>query len=511
MKKSYMTVARRTLLRSTLASGLLGAAGCSEWLARRPGERVALEPSLEQFRTSLEGRVIVPQDREFELARRPASFNRDTDKRPAVISLCANPDDVARSIEFALRHDLEIAVRGGGHDVLGRSTCADGLLIDLALMNDVEVRPDQRTARVEAGCRAGPVNAALQEHGFAVPLGCNLLVGVGGLTLGGGLGWLLGRFGATCDNLAAIEAATADGRKVRASAEDNADLFWAMRGGGGNFAVATAFEFHMHEVGQATGGYVVYRGADTPQFLRYYRELMADAPDELTVETVLFASPEPPHEPLLIAAVCHSGAPEAAERDLAGLLKFGPPLVHSIRRTPYANVADPPPELARLFGVEPSDRPEPVADEPAGGGFNYWRGASMSDWSDASLDAFVACAAAAPPGWSMGVGHYMHGEICRIDASASPLLRRQASASYFFNIGWGDAGRSEAAIGWVNQSIAAMKPHSNEPAYINYLSEESETAVAAAYGPHYARLRSIKKRFDPDNVFHLNRNIAPPA
>lgn len=257
-----------------------------------------------------------------------------------------------------------------------------------------------------------------------------------------------------------------------------------------------------------TGGYIVYRGAQTPQFLRLYRDLMAEASDDLAVEVVIFASPEPPHEPLLIAALCHSGTPAAAERDLAEWRRFGPPLGEGVRVAPYANLADPTPELGRLLGIAPADRPESQASE-SGGTHNYWRGASLSDWSDAAIDAFVACAGTAPPGWSMGIGHYMHGAVCRVPVDATPLVRREGSASYFFNIGWGSPDRGEEAMRWVDQSITALRPYSNEPAYINYLSEESETAVSAAYGSHYARLRELKRKYDPENRLRLNRNISP--
>lgn len=497
---------RRSLLAAGVSGGLLAAAGCGDLLVRRPGGRTALAPQLERFRALLDGSVVTPGEADFEFARRAASFNPDTDKRPAVIALCASPDDVVRSLEFAGQAGMEVAVRGGGHDVLGRSTCEGGLLIDLSMMNDVDLQEANGTARIAAGCRAGHVNAALQTRDLAVPLGCNPLVGVAGLTLGGGLGWLLGRFGAACDSLEAVDLVLADGRKVRASENENADLFWGVRGGGGNFGVATAFTFRTHPLASVTGGYVVYRGAQTPQFLRYYRELMATAPDDLALEIVIFASPEPPHEPVLIAAACHCGTEADAARDLEGLRAFGPPLANALRRTAYANVADPPEELYRLFGIAPTERAEQAT---AGGGYNYWRGASLSDWSDSAIDSFVECAASAPPGWSMGVGHYMHGAICDVGAGSTPLLRRRGSASFFFNMGWGEAGQSEAAMSWVDQSIARTRPFANEPAYINYLSEESAGAVEDAYGPHYDRLRALKQRYDPENVFHLNRNIAP--
>lgn len=497
---------RRSVLGTAPSVAFAGLGGCTDWLVTRPGGRTLTAPALERFRAGLVGEAVLPEEAAFDSARRPASFNPDTDKRPAIITLCAGPDDVVRSLEFADRHGLEIAVRGGGHDVLGRSTTDGGLLIDLGLMSAINVRDVSGTVRVETGCRAGQVNATLHDHGLAVALGCNPTVGVGGLTLGGGLGWLLGRHGAACDNLEAVELVTADGRRLRAAEHENAELFWGLRGGGGNFGIATAFEFRAHPLTRVTGGYLVHRGAQAAEFLRLYRDLMAEAPDELVAEVVIFAAPAPPHEPLLIVALCHSGTPSAAERDLAPWRRFGPPIADDMSVRSYAAVADPSPDLARLLGVGSADRP---AGQPSGdgGGHNYWRGASLSDLSAPAIDAFIACAGAAPPGWSMGLGHYMHGAVCR--AEGGPLMRRQGSVSYFFNIGWGGRERGADAMNWVNGSIAALRPHSDEAAYINYLSEDTETAVAAAYGPHHARLRDLKRRYDPDNRFHLNRNITP--
>lgn len=498
---------RRSLLATApaLALGAAGLAACGDWLVRRPGDRVALAPALSRLRGALAGQLIVPGEAGYDEARRPASFNPDTDKHPAAIALCAGEEDLVRCLETAQRHDLDVAVRGGGHDVLGRSTCEGGLLIDLSLMNAVDVNAERATARVGAGCRVGQLDAVLQDYGLAAALACNPTVGVGGLTLGGGLGWLLGRFGAACDNLEAVELVTADGRRLRASNQENEDLFWALRGGGGNFGVATQFEYRVHALERVTGGYIVYAGAHTPAFLRLYRDIMARAPDELTVEVVIFPSPTPPHHPLLVAVACHSGAPADAERALAPLLRFGPPMASGLRSIPYAEIADPAPEIAAVLGATSGDRPA----ENAGGGFNYWRGATLSDWGDDALDAFVSCAETAPPGWSIGLGHYMHGAACAPDPSATPLVRRRGSASYFFNIGWGEDEHSGEAMRWVADSIAAMRPFSLPGAYINYLSEETETAVAAAYGANYARLRALKRRYDPDNLFHLNRNIAP--
>jgi FAD/FMN-containing dehydrogenase len=403
---------------------------------------------------------------------------------------------------------MDVAVRGGGHDVMGRSVCEGGVLIDVALMNTISVSPDRNSARVEAGARAGQVNEALHAHARAAALGCNPGVGVAGLTLGGGLGWLLGRFGATCDNVVAVDLVTADGRQLRASERENADLFWGLRGGGGNFGIATAFEYRVHPVENVVGGYLAYAGRHAKEFLQVYRDVMASAPDELTVEIILLASAEPPaHAPVLIAGACYSGTLTDAQRVLAPLRSVGPPLVNVLREVPYARLTDTPPEMVHMLGAGPSsgsaETPVPVT------GFNYWQGAGISNWTDAAIDSLIGCASTASPGWSIGLGHYMHGELCRVRDHGTPLLRREGSASYFFNMSWRDPDRSAEAMAWVDRSLTTMTPFSDAATYVNYLSSEADEGIAAAYGEHFTRLQALKRKFDPDNVLHFNRNIRP--
>ena len=495
-------VRRRGFLAAAAGLGgsvALGALGC---LARRSvpaGDHLGAK--LARFRGCLAGTLILPGDHDYEGARRLASFNPRSDKRPSFIVRCGNASDVARSLEFARSSHLEIAVRGGGHDVLGGSVCEGGVLIDLAPLGSIRISPERGVALVQSGARVGAVNEALQGHGLSAALGCHPGVGVAGLTLGGGLGWLLGRFGAACDNLVAVEIVTAEGRQLRASETENAELFWGLRGGGGNFGIATAFEYRLHPVGKVVGGCLAYSGARTRDFLRFYRDYMAQAPDELTVEVVMLSS----DEPVVLAVACYSGDAASAVRVLAPLRMFGPLLVNGIREVPYARLADPPPEIARMVGGG-------VAHEGEDGGhrgFNYWRGASLSTWTDSAIDAFVTCAATAPPGWSMGVGHYMHGAVCRVGDRDTPLLRRVGHSSYHFNVSWGATKRSAGAMAWVDRSLARMAPFSDAPTYVNYLSSDTAQAVAAAYGEGYGRLVALKRQFDPDNVFHRNRNIRP--
>lgn len=504
-------VTRRSFLRAATVLGgsaVLAMVGCSEWFAGRSGNRVAVGSRLSRLRASLDGNLVLPGDDGYDQWRRVASFNPGSDKRPAIIVRCVTASDVARSLEYAQSSNLDVAVRGGGHDVMGRSVCEAGVLIDVSPLNSISLPLEHGTARAQAGMRAGQVNEALHGHGLAAALGCNPGVGIAGLTLGGGLGWLLGRFGASCDNLAAVDVVTADGRMLRASESENADLFWGLRGGGGNFGIATSFEYRLHPVENVVGGYLAYSGAHAREFLQVYRDFMASAPDELTLEVILLASAEPPaHLPVLIAGACYSGSMEDAQRVLAPLRAVGPPLVDILREVPYARLTDPPQEMAHILGIGPADA---GAESPRPDtGFNYWQGASISDWSDAAIDSFIGCAATAPLGWSMGLGHHMHGELCRVDARDTPLIRREGRSSYFFNTSWRDADDSTGAMAWVDSSSAVMKPFSDAATYINYLSSDSEAAVATAYGENYMRLQALKRKFDPDNVLRLNRNIRP--
>lgn len=493
---------RRFFLRSsaTLSAGsVLASLGC---------RYSATGSGFSRLRNSVVGSVLVSGDDGYEQVRRVASFNPGTDQRPAVIVRCATATDVARSLEYARSNDLQVAVRGGGHDVMGRSVCQGGVLIDLAPMREIRVVRDGQAAAVQAGARSGAVNRTLHESGLVAALGCHGGVGVAGLTLGGGLGWLLGRFGATCDNVTAVQLVTADGRQLRATEDEHADLFWGLKGGGGNFGIATAFEYRLHPLEKVVGGYLVYAGARATEVLRRYRDYMASAPDEMVVEVVLLASVEPPaHEPLLVLTACYSGRVEHADRAMRPFRAFGSPLAEVVRETPYARLTDTPPELSHLF--EPRQSAETAATRAEGTGFNYWQAASLSNWTDQAIDAFVARATAAPPGWRLGIGHYQHGEMCRVDSQSTPMIRRQGSTSCFFNMSWRSSDRTAAAMAWVNQSLDTMQPFSDSATYVNYLSSDGEAAVAAAYGEHYQRLQALKRKFDPDNVFHLNRNIRP--
>jgi FAD/FMN-containing dehydrogenase len=489
---------------ASASAGLVVLGGCGPDQDQFRNEPATLQSALPGLRSSVEGTLIRPGEDLYDAARRVGSFNPTSDKRPALIVRCAGTADVVKAVEFARSLDLEIAVRGGGHDVLGESVCEGGVLIDLGPMKGIQVDPESGVATLQAGLRAGEVNEFLQTDNLAAALGCNPGVGISGLTLGGGLGWFLGRFGATCDNLVAAEVVTADGRTLRASEDENADLFWGLRGGGGNFGIVTSFQLRCHPVGQVTGGFVAYRGSQAREFLRFYADYMEQAPDELTVELTL----QQAREPLVLAMACYSGDPDRATEVLAPLRAFGPPLADSIGLVPYARLTDPPQALGPLFE---RDEPAEADSERAGPGQNYWRGITLPSLNDRTIDALLECVAIAPVGWSVGLGHYLHGAASRVEAGDMPVLRDLGASSLFFSASWQDPSDAETSMGWVEDALELMRPVTSEGTYINYLSSGSQAAVRSSYGDNYARLVALKGEFDPQNVFHLNRNIRPVA
>jgi len=472
-----MLMGRRSMLRAAALSFLV--------VCRRARAGIA-RSALEALRASLMGRLLGPADASFDEARRVASFNPTTDKRPLLIVQCASRDDVARAIEFARKASLEIAVKSGGHDVLGESVTSGGLMIDLSAMKEIVVDEKGTSARVQEGVRSGEFNREAGRFDLAPVLGCNPAVGVAGLTLGGGVGWLLGTNGAACDNLIGADVVTADGRFLTASRDENPDLFWALRGGGGNFGVVVNFQYRLHSLSKVLAGVVGFH-ADLGKFLTFYRDFMAHAPDALTVELNIMDG----ELPLILAIVCWSGEAQEGEQILRPLRSFEGMVFDHIREVSYGEATGP-----DSGGRLPRNL--------------HWRGGTFDDLNEATIGALVEVAKIAPHGWNIGLGHYMHGEICRVSPHSTPLVRRAGQFSYFIGGGWDDGTNGASVMHWVDSAFAAVRGLSSEAPYINYLSDDSETAVRAAYGAdNYSRLQSLKKKYDPDNVFHLNRNIRP--
>ncbi len=486
----FGSLSPRLTRRAAFASGL-GAIALHPFVKAQTVTRSLVEG----LRTSLNGQLIVSGDPSYEQARRPISFNPTTDKHPQMIVRCFTREDVARAIVFAREHALETAVRSGGHDVLGASVC-DGMVIDLSPLRKISIDPERRTAHVESGVRSYELNGVTQRSGLAAALGCHPGVGVAGLTIGGGLGWLLGKYGASCDQLIGADLITAEGKVTRASETENAELFWALRGGGGNFGIVTALDFRLHPVSEVLGGVLVLR-TDVARFLRFYRAFMQAAPDELAVEISIIAG----KQPVAVAITCWSGDAADGEAVLKPLRSFGMPLADWIDKVAYARLTNRMSEVGSLLGRAQS--------QSSGPGYNYWRGGSLRELSSASADQLAAVIEQAPDGCSFGLGHYMHGQVCRVAPDVTPLIRTAGQVTYFFNASWADPNRGDSNMGWVDRSWAAMRPFLSDGAYINYLSTDNETAVRASYGKNYDRLVQIKRRYDPSNFFHRNRNIRP--
>jgi FAD/FMN-containing dehydrogenase len=452
-----------------------------------------------QFRNKFKGTVILPGDADYDRARAPASFNPRTDKHPRFIARCMTADDIVTALEFAHTQSLEVAVRSGGHDALGASVCEGGIVIDLSQMKSIVIDREHRTARVEPGARASDLNTATSPHGLAAVLGCHPAVGVAGLTLGGGLGWLLGRFGAACDNLVSANVISADGKLRQASAGENADLFWALRGGGGNFGIVTSLEYQLHPVDQVLGGLIAFRG-DVASFLRFYRDFMNAAPDALAAEMSIVVV----EQPTILCRVCWSGDRTEGDRVLRPLREFGPPVADAIGSVSYAHLTDRPgPEFsARVFG------PPPAVASPAGMTYDYWKGGSLKELQDHAIEQIASVIANSSRGMSIGIGHHMHGQICRVPDGATPLTRTSGQFTYFLDANWRNPARAEAVMAWVDDSWSAMQLFSSG-AYVNYLSSDSEMSVQDTYRGNNQRLVALKRKYDPTNVFHLNRNIRP--
>jgi FAD/FMN-containing dehydrogenase len=355
------------------------------------------------------------------------------------------------------------------------------MLIDLSRMSEVRVDPATGLAHVGAGARAGVLTASAAPHGLAPLMGMNPNVGVGGLTLGGGMGWLAGRFGATVDHLLAVELVTADGRKLRADAREHADLFWALRGGGGNFGVATAFAMRMQPVTQVLAGDIGFKAAPT-RFLRFLREFLAASPDELELAVLFTLAPNP----VVMVRLCWSGDPAAGERVLAPLRGFATVALDTVK-----------PQLYGQFAT-------------AGLRFDtmFLRGGEFSGLTDRVIDAFAGIVdQGGPKDCMIGVLHYLHGVLCRVPLDSTPFLRQAGHILYNIVAPWQGAGRQSDKIGWALGASETLRAVNSKRIYINYLSYEGGDYVRDAYGPHYDRLRAVKRRYDPDNVFRNNRNI----
>jgi FAD/FMN-containing dehydrogenase len=445
---------------------------------------------LQRLEGRFAGRLLGPHDGGYDEARRV--HNGLVDKRPALIASCLGTADVVAALEFARAAGLEIAVRGGGHGIAGLSTTDGGVLVDLSSMNGVHVDPGARTAHAQAGVTWREFNRETALFGLAVTGGVVSTTGIAGLTLGGGLGWLMGSFGLTADNLLSTQLVTADGAVLTASQDENPDLFWALRGGGGNFGVVTWFQYRLHPVEQVTGGIVAHPYDAAPDLLRLYRELASRAPDELGLMAALVPAPDGSGVPLAAMAVCHCGDPRQAERDLAPLIGFGSPLVSQVGAMPY-------PEINRLLD----------AGYPAGA-LNYWKSSFLAELSDDAIDVLVEHFAAAPSPMTQVAIESFHGAVTRVGLTETAVPHREPGFNVLITSVWRDPAATEENVEWTRDIYDALRPFLADRRYVNYLDGDDTSAARAAYGANYTQLAEVKRHYDPENVFRGNLNI-PPA
>lgn len=445
----------------------------------------------------VKGRVLFADDPDYDEVRK--IWNGMIDRRPAVIVQCATGDDVPRAIQFARRKGLEISIRGAGHNIAGNAVCDGGLMIDLSTMKNVRVDSGKRRAYVEPGATLADFDEVAQAHGLATPVGINSTTGVSGLTLGGGFGWLTRKYGLTVDNLVAADVVTADHGKIRATANDHADLFWAIRGGGGNFGVVTEFEFKLHPVGpEILAGLIVFPLHQAKQVLGRYREFVETAPEELSVWVVLRQAPPLPFLPpevhgkeVVVLAVFYAGDIAEGERLTAPLRTFGDAYGAHVGAQPYV-------QWQKAF--------DPLLTP---GARNYWKSHNFTELRDGALDTMIDFAGNLPsPQCEIFLG-LLSGAANRVPADAMAYSHRDAKFVLNVHTRWDDAADDDTCIAWARSFFAASAPYASSGAYVNFMTEDESDQVARAYGDNYARLVEVKKRYDPDNIFHRNHNIRP--
>ena len=445
-----------------------------------------LNPSLQSFGTGLSGTVIRRGDAGYDQARRV--WNGMIDRSPAAIFRCNSTADVVAAVNFAREEGLVLAVRGGGHNAAGLALVDDGLVIDLSGMRGIRVDTDKRIAYVQGGALWRDLDAATHVHGLATTGGVISSTGVGGLTLGGGLGWLMRQHGLACDNVLAVEIVTADGQVRRASSTENPDLFWAVRGGGGNFGVVTNFEFRLHPMRTLYAGMLVFPGPQAPQVLRRYREVAESAPDELTVFAALMTSPD--GHPITAILPAYNGPTAKAEAAVKPFRDLGP-VADQVAEMPY-------PALQSML------------DEGFPSGLHvYWRSDFLKGLPDEALDTLVDRFQAITSPLSALLIEQFGGAVARVPADETAFAQRDAMFNLAIISRWMEPANPSIHTDWARQTSTAIQPFTSGGVYVNYLGEEGADRIKAAYGQKYEKLVAVKKKYDPNNLFRVNQNIKP--
>jgi FAD/FMN-containing dehydrogenase len=475
------------LKKGALLGSAMAASGRAFLVAAR-GLAASVDPAATgKFRASLKGRLILPGDKEYESARRV--WNWRYDEHPAMIARCASAADVRRSVDFARKQDLRVAVRSGGHSFAGFSTCNDGLVIDLSRMQTVKLDSARRVARAEPGIRITEFDNLAARAGLAASLGVCPDVAVGGLTLGGGNGWLEGVYGTACDNLDSVELVTADGELLRADSAERADLFWAMRGAGPNFGVATRLEYRLHPVTTVMFGAFEYQPSQARPVMRFLREFAMRAPDQLSL---VIEVPGQWGDSGMELAVVYVGDSKAAQPLIKELRDATKPTAGEIQSIAYKDTVG--------------------SEAPPGGPFSSHRKHGFfPQLSDEVIDAVCESVKTRPSKWSKVDLFFAHGERCRIDPRATAYSLRQVGFECWAQSYWTNPGDAAKSVDWVDRFWKRNQVHANGRVYVNYLEDEGEARVRAAYGPNYDRLVRIKNKYDPTNFFRLNQNVKPTA
>jgi FAD/FMN-containing dehydrogenase len=445
---------------------------------------------LDQLEGRVTGSVFAPDHAGYDAAR--AVHNGLVDRKPALIVRARSAEDVVAALAFARSGGFEVSVRGGGHNVAGRAVSDGGVMIDLAEMKTITVDPEQGTATAQGGVTWNELNEAAGSHGLAVTGGAVSMTGIAGYTLGGGLGWLMGKYGLACDNLEAVELVTAAGDVLQIDVDAHPELLWALRGGGGNFGVATSFTYRVHPLSTITGGLIAHPIDAGRDLLRFYREAAADASDDLTVFAGLVHAPDGSGIKLSALVLCHAGDPDTAARELAPFLSFGSPVMTQVGPMPY-------PQMNTLLD----------AGYPTGS-LNYWLSSFTRGLPDALIDAALERFASVPSSMTAILFEHFHGAVTRVAPTATAVPHREPGWNLLIPSVWTEPTATTTNIQWTRETYAALAPHLAARRWLNYLGDDqAEDAVRAAYGPNYDRLRELKRRYDPANVFHLNHNIAP--
>ncbi|CAB3751800.1 FAD-binding oxidoreductase [Paraburkholderia humisilvae] len=455
-------------------------------LKQRDGKHVD-SAAISAFRSDFKGHVLLPADEGYEAAR--TIWNASIDKHPGLIARCASASDVIRAVKFARTNDLLVAVKSGGHNVAGRSLCDDGIVIDLSLMKRVSVDPETRTVHVQGGALLADIDRETHLHGLAVPTGVVSRTGIAGLTLGGGVGFLVRKYGMTIDNLLSCEVVTANGDLITASADSNADLFWGLRGGGGNFGIVTSFVFRAHPVKTVLGGLLLYPRADARAVLRHYREFMKTAPEELTAYAGLLSTPDA--VPVVGMIVCYCGELAEGERVLAPMRQFGTPVFDGIEPMPF-------PVMQSLVEQSFPDK-----------SYNYWKSTFVKAFDDDVIDLLIDHMERSTSPLTAVIVEYYAGAPTRVGHAQTAFAHRDPLYNINLSAQWLDPAHSDQHIGWTRTLFDALRPQSTGAYLPNFFSDEVPDQAKVAFGGNYARLAELKAKYDPTNFFSLNQNIKP--